>query len=93
VGRIEVVPDQADNDDEITVPCDWSWKGSPADETEIRAARGTGSSRSRLVPNDRTPEMAEMDAWPVFGVDGVVNRLELRHAPPAARARRANHLI
>jgi osmotically-inducible protein OsmY len=29
-----------------------------------------------LVHNDAESEMAEMDAWYVFGVDGVVNRLE-----------------
>jgi osmotically-inducible protein OsmY len=31
-----------------------------------------------VVPNDRIRKMAELDAWFVFGVDRVLNRLEIR---------------
>jgi osmotically-inducible protein OsmY len=34
-----------------------------------------------LVPSDSETEMAEFDAWYVFGVDGVVNRIEVRRGP------------
>jgi osmotically-inducible protein OsmY len=33
------------------------------------------------VPCESEKKMAEFDAWYVFGVDGVINRIELRPGP------------
>jgi osmotically-inducible protein OsmY len=80
VNGIEVVPDQVDNDDEITDAVRLVLeKDRLVDETEIRAhTRNRIVTLEGLVPNDRVREMAGLDAWIVFGVEGVVNRLEVR---------------
>jgi osmotically-inducible protein OsmY len=84
VNGIEIAPDQVDNDDEITDAVRLVLeKDRLVDEAEIRArTRDRIVTLEGLVPNDRIREMAELDAWFVFGVDGVVNRLELRAASP-----------
>jgi osmotically-inducible protein OsmY len=84
VNGIEVVPDEVDNDDEITDAVRLVLeKDRLVDEAEIRAhTRDRVVTLEGLVPNDSVREMAELDAWFVFGVDGVVNRLELRAASP-----------
>jgi osmotically-inducible protein OsmY len=84
VNGIEVVPDEIDNDDEITDAVRLVLeKDRLVDEAEIRArTRDRVVTLEGLVPNDSVREMAELDAWFVFGVDGVVNRLELRAASP-----------
>lgn len=83
VNGIEVVPHQIDNDDEITDAVRLVLeKDRFVDETEIRIrTRDRVVTLEGYVPNDSIREMAEMDAWFVFGVDRVVNRLEVR-APP-----------
>jgi osmotically-inducible protein OsmY len=84
VNGIEVVPDEIDNDDEITDAVRLVLERDRlVDEAEIRArTRDRVVTLEGLVPNDSVREMAELDAWFVFGVDGVVNRLELRAASP-----------
>jgi len=87
VNGMEVVPDQVDNDDEITDAVRLVLeKDRLVDETEIRAhTRNRVVTLEGLVPNDRVREMTELDAWLVFGVDGVVNRLEVQAtAPPGS---------
>jgi osmotically-inducible protein OsmY len=84
VNGMEVVPDQVDNDDEITDAVRLVLeKDRLVDETEIRAhTRNRVVTLEGLVPNGRIREMAEIDAWLIFGVDGVVNRLELQATSP-----------
>ena len=85
VNGMEVVPDQVDNDDEITDAVRLVLeKDRLVDESEIRARTSNRVvTLEGLVPNDRIREMAEIDAWLVFGVDGVVNRLELQATSPS----------
>jgi osmotically-inducible protein OsmY len=80
INGIEVVPDQIDDDDEITDAVRLVLeKDRFVDETEIRIhTTDRVVTLEGYVPNDRIREMAEMDAWFVFGVDRVVNRLETR---------------
>lgn len=79
VNGIEVVPDEIDSDHEITDAVRLALeKDRLVDEGRIGV-----STRDRVVTlegtvgSDRVREMAELDSWYVFGVDGVVNRLEL----------------
>lgn len=48
-----------------------------ADQIRVRT-RDRVVSLEGLVPNQTIREMAEFDAWYVFGVDRVVNRLEVQ---------------
>ena len=48
-----------------------------SDGIQIATARGVVTLHG-VVPNDAQKEMAEFDTWYVFGVDKVVNRLEVR---------------
>jgi osmotically-inducible protein OsmY len=79
VNGIEVVPEEIDNDDEITDAVRLVLeKDRFVDETEIRVrTRDRVVTLEGYVPNDRIREMAEMDAWFVFGVDRVIDRLEV----------------
>jgi osmotically-inducible protein OsmY len=80
INGIEVAPPQEIGDSEITDAVRLVLeKGPLLDARAIRAF-----TRNRVVvlegcvtaPSER--EMAEMDAWYVFGVDLVINRLEVR---------------
>jgi osmotically-inducible protein OsmY len=84
VNGIEVSPDQVDNDQEITDAVRLVMeKDRLVDETEIRArTRNRVVTLEGYVANERVREMAELDAWLVFGVDSVVNRIEIRAASP-----------
>lgn len=83
VNGIEVSPDQIDDDGEITDAVRLVLeKDRLVDEAQIRArTRDRVVTLEGLVPDDRVREMAELDAWLVFGVDGVVNRLEVQSSP------------
>jgi len=48
-----------------------------ADQIRVRT-RDHVVTLEGLVPNQTNREMAEFDAWYVFGVDRVVNRLEVQ---------------
>jgi osmotically-inducible protein OsmY len=80
VNGTEVVPDETDNDDEITDAVRLVLeKDRFVDETEVRIlTRDRVVTLEGVVPNDRIRKMAELDAWFVFGVDRVLNRLEIR---------------
>jgi len=77
VNGIEVKPFEDDNDDEITAAV------AMALEKDRLVAAGSirVSTRNSVVtlegvaPNRRQAEMAEADAWYIFGVDGVINHL------------------
>jgi osmotically-inducible protein OsmY len=78
VNGIEVTPPQEDSDDEIVEAVALVLQKDPLINGErIRVtARDAVVTLQGLVANQAESEMAEMDAWYVFGVDGVVNRLE-----------------
>jgi osmotically-inducible protein OsmY len=78
VNGLEVAPIQEDSDDEIAEAVKLVLEKDPLINAyrihvTVRAAVVTLEG---LVVNNAESEMAEMDAWYVFGVDRVVNRLE-----------------
>lgn len=78
VNGLEVVPIREDSDDEIADAVKLVFEKDPlVDAGRIRATiRNAVVTLEGLVANRTEGEMAEMDAWYVFGVDRVVNRLE-----------------
>lgn len=80
VNRLEVVPAEEDNDDEIVDALQLVLEADPM----VHADRIGIGSRDRVVtlegvvasPGERT--RAETDAWCLFAVDGVINNLEVR---------------
>jgi osmotically-inducible protein OsmY len=80
VNGMEVVPDQPDSDEEMAKAVRIALKKDPfVNDERIRA-----TARQRVVTlegdasSSPQKEMAEFDAWYVFGVDKVVNRLAVR---------------
>ena len=78
VNGLEVAPIQEDSDDEIAEAVKLVLEKDPlVNAYRIRVtARTAVVTLEGLVVNRAESEMAEMDAWYVFGVDRVVNRLE-----------------
>lgn len=80
VNGIEVSPAQEDNDYEITDAIRQVLeKDRLVDADSVRV--GTHDAVVTLegvAVSDRQKEMAEADAWYVFGVNGVINRIEIR---------------
>ena len=80
VNGIAVVPPEEDSDDETTDAVRIVLEKDPF----VHAAQIRVSCRERvvtlegLVPSEAEREMAEYDAWCTFGVDRVVNRIEVR---------------
>lgn len=80
INGMEVVPDQPDSDEELAKAVRIVLKKDPfVNEERIRVT----ATRSVVtlegdVPSAPQREMAEFDAWYVFGVDKVINRLEIR---------------
>jgi osmotically-inducible protein OsmY len=80
VNGMEVVPDQPDSDEEMAKAVRVVLKKDPfVNDERIRVAARqcvvTLEGEASSVPQK---EMAEFDAWYVFGVDKVVNRLAVR---------------
>lgn len=81
VNGLEVVPPERDGDDEITDAVRLALEKDPY----VDAAQLTVSTRQGIVSLEgavATPEqreMAELDAWFVFGVDGVESRISVHH--------------
>ncbi|WP_298268332.1 BON domain-containing protein [Geobacter sp.] len=77
VNGIEIIPPEEDNDDEITDAVRLVLEKDPF----VNASQLRVSCRDRVVtldgavPKPKEKDMAEADAWYVFGVDKVVNRL------------------
>ena len=80
VNGLAVTPDQADNDFEMADAVRLALEKDPyVNAAQIRVgARGGAVRLQGLVPTDSEKEMAEADAWYVFGVDRVLNELEVR---------------
>jgi osmotically-inducible protein OsmY len=79
INGLEEVPAEADNDDEITDAVRLALEKDPlvkADRIRIATHRSIVTLEG-AVPSKETSEAAEFDAWYVFGVDAVVNNLQL----------------
>jgi len=80
INGMEVVPDQPDSDDELAKAVRIVLKKDPF----VNGERIRVTARQSVVTLDGDAasapqkDMAEFDAWYVFGVDKVVNRLEVR---------------
>ncbi len=80
INGLEVAPPQEENDGEITEAVRLVLEKDPlvnADGIRIRTLNAVVTLEG-LVPSHSEKEMAEMDAWYAFGVDKVINRLEVR---------------
>ena len=80
VNGLGVEPPEEDNDDEVSDAVRLVLGKDPfVDATRIHvSARDYVVTLEGLVPAEGEREMAEFDAWYVFGVDKVVNRIEVR---------------
>jgi len=80
INGMEVVPEQPDSDEEMAKAVRIVLKKDPfvnADRIHV-AARQSVVTLEGDAPSAPQQEMAEFDAWYVFGVDKVINRLEVR---------------
>jgi osmotically-inducible protein OsmY len=84
VNGLGVEPSEQDSDEEITDAVRLVLeKDTFVDARQIRAAtRDAVVTLAGIVPTDSEREMAEFDAWYVFGVNRVDNRIEVRPFPP-----------
>ncbi len=76
---LEVSPPEEDSDDEIIDAVKLALEKDPfviADQISVNARDGMVTLEG-LLPNGEEKEMAEFDAWFVFGVDGVINKIEV----------------
>lgn len=80
VNGLEVAPLELDSDDELADAVRIALEKDPLlDASRIRATvRGAVVTLEGTVASRPQREMAEADAWYVFSVDGVLNRLEVR---------------
>ncbi len=79
VNGLEVSPPEEDNDDEVIDAVRLVLEKDPfvnASQVRVRC-RDWVVTLEGVVPKPKEKEMAEADAWYVFGVDRVVNRLEV----------------
>jgi osmotically-inducible protein OsmY len=80
INGLEEVPAEEDSDDEITDAVRLVLEKDPfvnSDQVRVTTRRSIVTLQG-AVPSKETSELAELDAWYVFGVDGVVNSLEVR---------------
>ena len=80
INGMEVVPEQSDSDEEMAKAVRIVLKKNPfvnADRIRVAVQRSIVTLEGD-VPSAPQREMAEFDAWYVFGVDKVINRLEVR---------------
>jgi osmotically-inducible protein OsmY len=77
---LEVSPSEEDSDDEIIDALKLTLEKDPfinADQISVSARNGVVTLEG-LLPNEMEKEMAEFDAWFVFGVDKVINKIEVQ---------------
>jgi osmotically-inducible protein OsmY len=80
INGMEVVPEQPDSDEELAKAVRIVLKKNPfvnVDRIRVTARRSVVVLEGD-VPTASQKEMAEYDTWYVFGVDEVVNQLEIR---------------
>lgn len=80
VNGLDVVPPEEDNDEEITDAVSLVLEKDPfVDAAQVRVStRNAVVTLEGLVTTDTERDMAECDAWYVFGVDKVINALAVR---------------
>jgi osmotically-inducible protein OsmY len=80
INGLVVEPPEIDSDDAIAEAVRLALEKDPfVNAGQIRVGvRRSVVTLTGLVPADSEREMAEFDAWYVFGVDGVVNRIDVR---------------
>jgi osmotically-inducible protein OsmY len=80
INGLEETPPQEDNDDEVTDAVLLVLEKDPfVNASEIRVStRNRLVTLEGLVPKPEHRQMAESDAWYIFGVDRVINRLVVR---------------
>ena len=80
INGMEVISDQPDSDEELAKAVRLVLKKDPfINEDRVRvSAKQSVVTLEGDVPSTPQKEMAEFDAWYVFGVDKVVDRLEVR---------------
>jgi len=86
INGLVVTPPQTDNDGELADALRLVLEKDPlvhADQIGIRASNKT-VTLTGLVGNKEERKMAELDAWYVFGVQQVINRIDVRPFAPGA---------
>lgn len=80
VNGIEVVPPEVDNEEEMTDAVRIVLEKDPfVNASQIRVwSRERVVTLEGLVPSEAEREMAEYDAWCTFGVDRVVNQIQVQ---------------
>ncbi|MHB8252821.1 MAG: BON domain-containing protein [Acidiferrobacter sp.] len=80
VNGLEVVPPEEDNDGELADAVQLVLEKDPlVNASQIRAwVKSSVVTLDGVVSTDAEREMAEFDAWYVFAVDNVINRIEVR---------------
>lgn len=80
VNGLEVVPEEEDNDAEVTDAVRMAFEKDPflnPDQIYV-STRNRVVTLEGLVRNEAQKQMAENDAWFVFGVNDIINHLEAR---------------
>ena len=87
VNGLGVSPPEEDCDDEVTEAVRLALEKDPfVDASQIRVTSANGTvTLEGLVASDSEREMAEADAWYVFGVGSVVNRITVQPVTRASR--------
>ena len=80
VNGLGVTPPEQDSDAAMTEAVRLVLEKDPfVNPDQIRVStKGSVVTLEGLLPTESEREMAEYDAWYVFGVDKVVNRIEIR---------------
>ena len=80
INGLAVDPPEADSDSEITEAVRVALDKDPfVNDSQVRASTDNSVvTLDGLVPTEAEREMAEFDAWYVFGVDRVINRIVVR---------------
>lgn len=80
VNGLAVEPEEEDNDDEVSDAVHLVLEKDPfVDASQLRVrTRDYIVTLRGLVPTESERHMAEFDAWYVFGVDQVINEIEVR---------------
>ncbi|HVO26877.1 MAG TPA: BON domain-containing protein [Candidatus Margulisiibacteriota bacterium] len=87
INGLDVFPPEQDNDEEITDAVRMALEKDPfVDASQISVAtKECVVTLEGVVPKEAEREMAESDAWYVFGVDRVENHIMVHPAEPTGR--------
>jgi osmotically-inducible protein OsmY len=81
VNSLEVKPEYEDRDDEVTEALELVFEADPMLDLDASQLRMSCKDKTVVlegaVPSERQKRRAELDAWSLFGVERVVNRLQV----------------